>query len=87
MSVASGMSVGDPGSGPRMTSDRDDDLSSGVAGGDVAEGVGCLVEGVGAVYDGPDFAGREQVGQREQIVALSTDDLILAALEPLRDPA
>jgi len=41
-----------------------------VAGPDVAEGVGCFVEGVGAVDDRRDLPGREEVGQGEQVLAL-----------------
>jgi len=52
------------------SSDGDDDLPSGVAGPDVAEGVGCFVEGVGAVDDRRDLPGREEVGQGEQVLAL-----------------
>src|SRR6185436_535842 len=51
-------------------SDGDADLPSGVAGPDIAEDVGCFVEGVGAVDDRRDLPGREEVGQGEQVLAL-----------------
>jgi hypothetical protein len=35
------------------------------------EGVGCFVEGVGAVDDGRGLPGREQVGQGERVLVLA----------------
>src|SRR6476646_3945607 len=49
------------------SSDGGDDLPSGVAGPDVAEGVGCFAEG-GAVDDRRDLPVREEVGQGEQVL-------------------
>lgn len=53
-----------------VASDGDDDLSSGVAGPDVAEGLGRLAQRVGAVDDRLESPCLEKAGQLKQVLAL-----------------